>query len=485
MSTRNLPGRLLPSLIVVSILVGIRAGLDSEMARSVFPDDGQLLSAFEKFTEALIWLGAAWLAGRLASLLIVARRADAVAGGESTKLLADVVMITFVSAGAAAVLAFVFDQPIGGLVATSGFLAAIIGFALRNMIADLFSGIALNVEKPFATGDWIEIESGEQGEVIEMNWRATRLVTIQGRMVVVPNGRLADRKFINLYRPERAFRTVKTLVLDYQAPPQRVIEILQSAMESTDGVLHDRPNVVLIERSTERGIEYGMHFWVDHAVRRYVIERQVVVNAVNFLNQAGLVPAYPKMDLTVARPQLRQINRSSDMEVLLGRIELLQALPPDAVRTLAAEVQLREFPAGTRIVEQGDKGGSLLALVTGLADVYVTNPENDQEQRVASLQPGEVFGEMALLTGARRAATIKAATPVSAVEVRKSDLEPVLNRHPELVDRLSAIQSKRLSGNASQLALSKQEVEEIAKTGLREFLGRKIRGFFDLDRGGA
>jgi len=485
MPTRTHLGRLLLSLVVVSVLVAVRLGLDSDLARSVFPDDTQLLPALGKFTEALIWLGAAWLAGRLASLLIVSRRAGAVAGGEGTKLLADVVMITFVLAGAAAVLAFVFDQPIGGLVATSGFLAAIIGFALRNMIADLFSGIALNVEKPFATGDWIEIESGEQGEVIEMNWRATRLVTIQGRMVVVPNGRLADRKFINLYRPERAFRTVKTLVLDYQAPPQRVIEILQSAMESTDGVLRDRPNVVLIERSTERGIEFGMHFWVDHAVRRYVIERQVVVNAVNFLNQAGLAPAYPRMDLTVARPQLRQINRSSDMEVLLERIELLQALPPDAVRTLAGEVQLIEFPAGANIVEQGDEGESLLALVTGLADVYVRNPEDDQERRIASLQPGEVFGEMALLTGARRLATIRAATPVSAVEVRKSDLEPVLNRYPELVDRLSAIQSKRLSGNASQLALSKQEAEEIAKTGLREFLGRKIRGFFNLDHGGA
>ncbi|MDH3638991.1 MAG: mechanosensitive ion channel family protein, partial [Gammaproteobacteria bacterium] len=440
MPQRAPAARLLVPLILIAFFVAIRLSISDIAALAGFEDDPQLLSTVERFAEALIWLSAVWLIGRGVAMLITARHAGATVSGEGTKLLSDIVMIMFVSAGVVAILAFVYDQPITGLIATSGFLAAIIGFALRNMIADLFSGIALNIEKPFAIGDWIEIESGEQGEIIEMNWRATRLVTVQGRMVVVPNGRLADGKFINLYRPERPFRTVKTLVVDYQAPPQRVVDIFLSAMESTDGVLPDYPNVVLIEKSVERGIEYGLHFWVEHAVKRYLIERQVVINAIEFLNQAGLTPAYPKMDITVARPQLRKIKRGTDLEILLGRVELRQPLPSDAIKALAEEVELQEFTAGSSIVEQGDAGGSLFVLVSGLADVYVTNAENEREQRVASLHPEQVFGEISLLTGQQRGATITAVTAVNAVEVRKSDLQPILEKYPSLVGALSPMQ---------------------------------------------
>ncbi len=467
-------------LLLIFIALRLKSAELEVLAR--FADNAQFVTVFEKVIEALIWLSAAWLLGRLVAVVITLTRGGTTVSGEGTKLLADVAMLIFVSAGLLIILAFVFDQPLTGLIATSGFLAAIIGFALRNMIADLFSGIALNVEKPFTIGDWIETDSGEQGEIIEMNWRATRLRTIQGRMVVVPNSKLAEHKFTNLYRPERPFRVVKTLVVDYQAPPQRVVDIFLSAMESTDGVLRDCPNIVLIEGSTERGVEYGLHFWVDHAVRRYIIERHVMINAIEFLNQAGLTPAYPKIDITVARPQLREINRGVEMEVLLRRTDFFQALPSDVLKKLADSIELRAFAAGSEIVQQGGEGGSLYVVITGLADVYINDPANDHERCVASLRPGQVFGEVSLLTGAPRGATIKAVTQVSAAEVRKSDLEPALRAHPELIDTLSAMQSERLAGNTAQLALSEQDKNEISESGMRQFLHRKMQQFFNLSR---
>jgi len=474
----------LPRIIIPAILVALFAALllraDDVAELTGLQGNAPAVDALVKITEALLWISAAWLIGRAVAMLIAARRKHEPVSGEGTKLLGDVIMIAAVSAGAIGALAFVFGRPVTGLVATSGFLAAIVGFAVRDMIADLFSGIALNVEKPFSIGDWIEIESGEQGEIIEMNWRATRLVTIQGRMVVVPNSALAGGKFINLYRPKRAFRTVMRLVVDYQAPPQRVIDIFQSAMESTNGVLRGYPNVVLIDHTTERGIEYGMHFWVDHAVKRYLIERQVVVNAIEFLNQAGLVPAYPKVDVSVAKAQLRHIERSADMQDLLDRIDLLQALPPTAIEDLAGRVRSKEFQAGSTIVERGDEGGSLFVLVSGLADVYVNGADSGQERRIASLHPGQVFGEMSLLTGARRSATVRAATTLIAVEVGKADLQPIMDANPQLVDRLSEMQSTRLSENAEELALSAKEQAELSEVGLRRLLQRRIRQFFNL-----
>ena len=253
-------------------------------------------------------------------------------------------------------------------------------------------------------------------------------------------------------------------------------------MVSTDGVLPDQPNIVLIERSTDRGVEYGLHFWVDHAVRRYIIERNVMINAIEFLNQAGLTPAYPKMDVTVARPQLRQINRGTELEVLLRRVELFQALPSEVITRLADGIELQEFPAGSSIVQEGDPGGSLYVVISGLADVYIKDSQTDHERHVASLRPGQVFGEMSLLTGAPRVATIKAVTQVHAAEVRKSDLEPALHSNPDLVNTLSEIQSQRLSGNIAERALNEQDQKEISQTGLRQFLNKKMNRFFNIGR---
>ena len=433
------------------------------------------------FLDSVVWLAAAWSVGKLFQVALVSRGIYQGRGTELPKLLTDVVMIALIATAVLIILAVVFDQPLSGLIATSGFLAAVVGFSLRNMISDLFSGIALRVDRPFEIGDWLEIDSGEQGEVIEMNWRATRLVTIQGRMVVISNSQLADGKFINLYRPKRVFRVVKTLVVDYQAPPQRVIDIFMTAILSVDGVVTDHlPIIVLIERSTDQGLEYGLHFWVDDAVKRFMIERQVVVNALDYLNQAGLAPAYPKLDAALTRPERRQIEKEVDTETLLARVDLLGALPSDALASIARKVKPHTSKPSTELVRQGEPGDSLYIIVSGFAAVLVVTDKKVEAKHVASLQPGAVFGEASLLTGATRSATVTASTTLITIEIAKSDLRPVFQSSPDLVDQLADLQAKRSTENQMTLLLTPDEQEVVSEKGMKNFLSASIRKFFML-----
>ena len=101
------------------------------------------------------------------------------------------------------------------------------------MIADIFSGLALTVERPFTIGDWLEIGSGLAGKIIEANWRAVHLLIIEGRAVVIPNSVLANNQFVNVTAPDRHFRLKRTICLDYSVPGERVVPILQAAMEAT------------------------------------------------------------------------------------------------------------------------------------------------------------------------------------------------------------------------------------------------------------
>ncbi|MDP6804847.1 MAG: mechanosensitive ion channel family protein [Rhodospirillales bacterium] len=192
--------RLAIPVLVAAVFSGlyVEAGV---IAATLFPDAPDAAGHVAAAAATVLWFCAAWLAKRaLEYVLVVVARARHV---EFPKILSDVGGVVLFAAAIMALTAFVYDRPITGILATGGVVVAIIGFALQAMISDVFSGIALNVERPFRIGDWIEMESGEAGEVIEINWRATRLVTIDGEAITIPNGVLAGRRFINFYAPKR------------------------------------------------------------------------------------------------------------------------------------------------------------------------------------------------------------------------------------------------------------------------------------------
>src|ERR1700723_313303 len=134
-----------------------------------------------------MWLALAWLAARSVDVLL--RRVAVVSRGgvPYPRLLTDLLSAALFAAAAMTILLLVFDQPATGLITVSSVLIAVIGFALRNVIGDLFSGIALGVEHPYRIGDWIETTQSS-GKVSEITWRSTRLVDRNGYLIIVPNG---------------------------------------------------------------------------------------------------------------------------------------------------------------------------------------------------------------------------------------------------------------------------------------------------------
>src|SRR5271170_3481951 len=159
-----------------------------------------------------------------------------------------------------------------------------------------------------AVGHWIEIGSGVTGKVLDANWRAVHLVTIEGRAVVVPNSVLINNQFINLNAPHRYFRLKKTICLDYSVPTDRIMPIFQAAMEATEGVLKEPKSIVLIDECNDRGVVYSLNFWVPDYPDSFPISRQVVVSALKFLDHSALAPAYPKRDIAISAATSRQLE---------------------------------------------------------------------------------------------------------------------------------------------------------------------------------
>jgi len=425
------------------------------------------------------WLAAAWLVAAIFGAIVwqFARRRSALKQNKLPKLLIDVGRLVIFFGAGLAIVSQVFNEPLGGLLATSGVAAAIIGFSVQKTIADVVAGVGLNIEQTIKLGDWIEASPDLIGKVVEVTWRTTHLETFDGHLVVVPNSTLISGHFTNLSAPERAMRVAKSVEIEYEVPSDRVIEILNAAMIATEGVLTYPPPEVYIDSCADNGIVYSMHFWVVDYPETFSVSTNVFVNALKFLDQAGISPVYPKTDVMLIEPFQRHIERRIDVAGLLRRMPFFTAFEPDALAALARDGLLRDFPAHAVIVHEDEAGSSLFVVIEGVLDV-TKKVAGRPDRRVGRLVPGELFGEMSLLTGANRSATVTAATRAVLLEIGKPQLEPLLATHPEAITALGQLVAGRAAANENLLAIWPEERQEIARMGVAAFLLAKMGQFF-------
>src|SRR5689334_18130203 len=137
------------------------------------------------------WLWAAWFLVGVLRAVIVFQRSP-----REAKLVQDLLAGLIYLAAVFAIVAYVFDLPIRGLLATSGVVAIILGLALQSTLGDVFSGVVLSFSRPYRPGDWVSIEGGTDGRVVELNWRATYLLTARRDLAIVPNSTIAKSKIV-------------------------------------------------------------------------------------------------------------------------------------------------------------------------------------------------------------------------------------------------------------------------------------------------
>lgn len=452
-----------------------------------------LSTGFDIAVASAAWLVAAWGGARLIDLLAAGNGGTGPDGmprpPRIPRLLADLLRFFVYGVAVLAILAFVLEQPVTGLLATSGVAIAVLGFALRNMIADIFAGIALNIEHPYRIGDWLELSPGVAGRVDEINWRATRLITNDGTAVIVPNGMVAGSRFVNFSRPNPSFRASVPILLDHEVPVERAKRILLSAMLCADGVLPiPRPDVI-VEAVTPNGISYQARFWTDDGGRVSLVRDAVLTAALANLARAGIEPARPKQE--VRRRQPAQPGTDMLRHSLLRQLELFDAFDDEEIGALAQAMRELHLPAGTAAVRQGEAGESLFVIAEGVFDVQVTAPgstdaasiiPNDGQRpgviHLTRLRPGDLFGEMSLLTGQPRSASVVACTDAVVYELARGHLDPVLRQRPQLAERLADLMADRQTRNTAERT-RQQGVAPPVPVESQALLAR-LRNFFKL-----
>jgi CRP-like cAMP-binding protein len=272
------------------------------------------------------------------------------------------------------------------------------------------------------------------------------------------------------------------IVLDFAVPRERAVRVLLAgvmAARGPKGPLASPMPKVRVSGVTEIGVEYRITYWHNIATPGESGGRDAVVQSVlRHLANAGLSPAYPKRDTFHADMPSRQLEHDSvdDRSHLLGELEIFASLEAAQLRLLARQMQLRRFPAGETLMRQGDPGGSMLVLAEGLCEVWLSSDEN--LRHIAVIQPGEFVGEMSLITGERRSATVKATTDVVAYEVLSEQLAPILAEQPQLYEAISHLVAERRLRTSERLAqLDADQQNEEIRSASAQILER-MRSFF-------
>ena len=424
------------------------------------------------------WLALAWASARLVDLLLQ-RAAATLRPAQAPRLLNDLLRAAIFALALIAILVFVFQQAATGLIATSSVAIAVIGFALRYIIADVFSGIVLNFDHPYRIGDWIEPGPGMLGRVAEITWRTTRLVTRDGTTVVLPNGLVATGRLLNFSAPAPSFRTSLRFWIDARLPIERVKKVLLAGAYIAQRLYPDLRPDVLVQDCGESGVLYVVRFWVPDAGEENTCRDAVVAALVEILQRHGIGFAAPHRTLAFAHEEapLPSLATPSAHE-LIERCDLFGAFTEEERAELSRHLVGERIKQGDAVFRRDAPGGSLYLVAEGALEVRAPAPDG-REIVIDRMVAGDLFGEISLLTGEARSASVVALSDALLYQLTKADIEPFLWRRTELFDTLAKLMVERQRRNRNRLLHFAKPADP--DVGADDLL-RRIRSFFGLSR---
>jgi small-conductance mechanosensitive channel len=430
-------GRALTRLVFFSLLTLVLLRGDVVPYEPLRPASTALRGVVSGGLKVAWWAWGAWLlVGFVRSFLNFERRP------REAKLLQDILAGVIYLAAAFAIIAYVFDLPIRGLLATSGAIAIIIGLALQSSLGDVFSGLVLTFSRPYRPDDYVKIDGGTEGRVIEMNWRATHLLTTQHDLAIMPNSIIAKAKIVNLSSPSTVWVTV-SLEMSANTLPATEISVIEHAILNSRQILSYPKSIIRVKSINADVMGYEVTFFIadlasaTDAQNEFfdLIFRHLVAAGIKLAASDGTVPEAGQGALAEAK---------TEAERVLEQATIFAALTKEEQVALAEKLQRKLYEPGEILLDRGVVLDSLFLIASGV--LSVTHLDGTRWVEILRLGPGDHFGEIALLTGEGAFGRITALTPAVAYELPKKDLAPILEARPQVAEFSRVLAERQAAG---------------------------------------
>jgi small-conductance mechanosensitive channel/CRP-like cAMP-binding protein len=330
--------------------------------------------------------------------------------------------------------------------------AVVVGFALQDTLGNLFAGLAIQIEKPFRVGQWVRIADTD-GLVSEITWRAVKVRTKSGNFVVVPNSKLSGDIIINYSEPTPETRIEVEVGVGYDHPPNLVKRVILDAIKDQPSVVASRTPEVLMDKFDNSAINYRIRVWTTEFDADERIRDRVRVALYYAFKRNGIEIPYP-IQTEIQKEALPPPPRDyAPDERVLRKVPVFQSLDDAETAQLARATTRGLFGRGEVVVKEGDAGSSMFVVASGEVVVLLES----QRQEVARIGAGGFFGEMSLLTGAPRNATVSTSVDSELLEITGDAFRQFVLANPAVVEQIGTavaarraeLEERRASGAAA------------------------------------
>ena len=374
---------------------------------------------------------------------------------------------------------------LSSIVTTSAILTAVVAFAMQDTLGNVLAGVAVQLDNSVRIGDWIRVDT-VSGKVRDIRWRSTLIETRNWETVVIPNSMLMKARVEILGQRDGAplqWRRLLNFMVDPGVPPARVIAIIDDEMRelSIPNVARTPSPSCVLKAFEEGNLCYQLRYFLTDIHEDDMTDSMVRVHLFASLQRAGIRVAEPQRTThAITRDQAHA--ESVRRRELTRRLEALATVPPFAAlpeetrADIAERLQYAPFARGDTITKQGNKAHWLYILAYGEAEVLY-EPPGGAPSVLGMVHAGEFFGEMALITGDARTATVRAKTDVECYRLDRASFQELLLGRPEISEEIKRVMGGR-RGDLEKVRQAFSDAGPVAEAEVR--LATKIRRFFGM-----
>lgn len=368
------------------------------------------------------------------------------------------------------------DINLASLLTTSAVITVVIGLAVQATLNNFFSGLTIQAERPFTIGDWIGFD-GTEGRVMGISWKSTQLLTRDQVLVYIPNSILASSTFINFSKPNRK-KIVRIFIgLEYGVPYNKVKQVILDVVKEHPKVLdRPRPRVRLFDYG-DFAITYEIRLWHNNYANEPQLKADINQQLWYALRRNNIRIPFPIRDVFhghVERGHMKKQSLSlrTEARAIMETIPILTPLSDEEMTDLAGSVSIELFGEGERIVKEGEDGDSMYIIRSGACEATQIM-ENGKIKLLSKMHQGDFFGEISLLTGEKRSATITAVQDTSLIVIKKQIFSKFIVANPVISEQIAEVVVKRRQNQGIDV----DDVEKIQVTSkklidsIKEFFG--------------